>query len=301
MHSTTTLFITLLPLLGVEAKSYRGGHRSGSGGQSAMLMASNAQTNSLDGVNQLGDTQPGTQCSNGGNTNNAGAAAGCNDCGVSSFVELSTDPDSNPLVNDCQQMIANIKADQEWTVTASNRNIVSYGSCFFNAVAPNGGQANIGNADVIDLVSDSIKKYAKNGHVGCQGGYSQTVTSAGTMPCDNAEVEGGQQVQIDWTLTSTSPDGSGSSGSGGQFWPGTGGQGGVSNGGHSNDFWNTNQGGHSSHQNNGDDTWDNYQESSHGNNENFNSFDVNDFQNGKSGNPGQIQKRDGKSYKVVKW
>ncbi|KXT14191.1 hypothetical protein AC579_2447, partial [Pseudocercospora musae] len=198
MHSTTTLFIILLPLLGVEAKSYRGGNRYSSGGPNAMLMGSaTTKSKNLDSFNNIGDTQPGTQCSNGGNTNNAGAAAGCNDCGISSFVELSTDPDSNPLVSDCQQMIANIQADQEWTVTASNRNIVSYKSCSFNAVAPNGGQANIGNADVIDLVSDSIKKFSKNGRVGCQGGYSQTVTSAGTMPCDNAGAQGAQQVQID--------------------------------------------------------------------------------------------------------
>ncbi|KXT02360.1 hypothetical protein AC578_184 [Pseudocercospora eumusae] len=196
MHPTTALLITLLPFLGVEAKSYRGSHKSGSGHQDAMLMTSAAKS---------GDTRPGTHCSNGGNTNNAGGAAGCNDCGTSSFVELSSDPNSNPLVSDCQQLIANIQADQEWTVTSNNRNIVSYGTCFFNAVAPNGGQANIGNADVIDLVSDSIKKFSKNGHVGCQGGYSQTVTSAGTMPCDNAEVQGAQQVQIDWTVTSSSP------------------------------------------------------------------------------------------------
>ncbi|EME81435.1 uncharacterized protein MYCFIDRAFT_23545, partial [Pseudocercospora fijiensis CIRAD86] len=134
---------------------------------------------------------------------NAGNAAGCNDCGISTFVALSTDPSQNALVTDCQQMIANIQGDQEWTVNANNRVIVSYGSCFFNAVAPNGGQANIGNGDVIDLVNDSIEMFAKNGYVSVKGGYSQTVTSAGTMPCDNAEVAGAQQVQIDWTLTST--------------------------------------------------------------------------------------------------
>ncbi|KAI5369396.1 Putative Ecp2 effector protein [Septoria linicola] len=184
MHFSNTLLIALLPSLGL-ATSYR---RKPSNDQAAMLMASNVQSNN----------------GNNGN-NNAGNAPGINDCGDSSFIELTQNQDNNPSVDDCQAMLTTIQQDQEWTVTSTGQTIVSYGTCAFNAVVTSGQAdyltAKIGNADVIDLVSDSIKKFERDGTVGCQGGYNMYVSSAGAMPCDSPDVAAGQQVRVDWTLT----------------------------------------------------------------------------------------------------
>lgn len=67
---------------------------------------------------------------------------------------------------------------------------------------PDGTVAWLGNADVIDLATDSINKYAADGNVGCQGGFDMFVSSAGGMPCDTPahQLQQGQQVSVDWTL-----------------------------------------------------------------------------------------------------
>lgn len=61
--------------------------------------------------------------------------------------------------------------------------------------------AKIGNADVLDLVRDSITKYGQGQTVGCYGNYNMYVASAGAMPCDSPDLPSGKQVGVDWTLT----------------------------------------------------------------------------------------------------
>ncbi|EME83862.1 uncharacterized protein MYCFIDRAFT_102479, partial [Pseudocercospora fijiensis CIRAD86] len=89
-----------------------------------------------------------------------------NDCGDSSFVKVTMS--NRPLVADCQQLVANLAGNQEWRVTTSGVQVAVYQTCAFNAVSF-GGDSIIGNADVIDLINDSISKFEDNGYVGAQG------------------------------------------------------------------------------------------------------------------------------------
>ncbi|CAK4034437.1 Hypothetical predicted protein [Lecanosticta acicola] len=207
MHSASVqVTIALLPALGAATRFLAGG-----ADQAAMLYSAGSGQNE--------------QSANPDYHHNAGNANGVNDCGVSSFVGLSLPSTSQADVNDCYAMLQKIQQDEEWTLSQEgvvaingqdNPNvspiIVQEGSCTFSAVVSRDGQndnlrAALGNADVIDLVSDSIKKYAVNGKVGCQGGFNQySVASAGAMPCDNPNYRQGDQVNVDWTLAASAPD-----------------------------------------------------------------------------------------------
>ncbi|PPJ55388.1 hypothetical protein CBER1_02758 [Cercospora berteroae] len=246
MQYTTSVLVALLPALGTATR-FRSSGASDNAPQAAMLGASNVQQNpNGQGQSNAGSWQnPNGQVpdSNGnwqnsysggnghdqwrhGNTN-AGNAPGVNDCGISSFIEITQPAGSNPLVTDCQALVASIQQDYEWTVTSQGQTLVYNGTCAFNAVTSSGQDPDltgkVGNADIIDLVTDSIKKYAKDGTVGCRGGYSLYASSAGAMPCDSPDAPSGKQVSVDWTLTHSGQVG-GQGGQGGQG--GKGGQGG---------------------------------------------------------------------------
>ncbi|KAK4499688.1 hypothetical protein PRZ48_010206 [Zasmidium cellare] len=130
---------------------------------------------------------------------NAGNAPGDNACGLSTFTEL-TQNQQQPSVDDCNQMIANIQGDYSWPVDQQGETLASFRTCCFNA-RTQGGTGYVGNADIIDLTSDSIKQYGDNGYIDCQGNYHMFVSSAGGMRCDKDDWYTGKQVQVDWTLT----------------------------------------------------------------------------------------------------
>lgn len=102
MHPTKALLISLLPALSV-ATSYR---RKST--QNAMLDSSLQSTN-----------------------HNAGNADGVNDCGDSSFIGVTQNPENNPTVQDCQDMLTlpEVANDNEWTVTNEDTIIVKYKTC----------------------------------------------------------------------------------------------------------------------------------------------------------------------------
>ena len=66
----------------------------------------------------------------------------------------------------------------------------------FNAVAEAAG-AIIGNQDVIDLLGDSIKRFAKGETVAGKGRIA--IGAAGEVPCGTGS--GTSQINVDWTIT----------------------------------------------------------------------------------------------------
>lgn len=103
MHLNNALLISLLPALSMAISYRKQGAQNALG---ASLMSTN-------------------------NNNNAGNAPGINDCGVSSFIGLSQNPENNPTVQDCQTMLLQpeVANDNEWTVTSTDQVIVRYGTC----------------------------------------------------------------------------------------------------------------------------------------------------------------------------
>ncbi|KXS98875.1 hypothetical protein AC578_10851 [Pseudocercospora eumusae] len=128
---------------------------------------------------------------------NAGVSAGANDCGDSSFVKITQS--NRPVVADCQQLVSNLAGDKQWVVTTDGIQVAVYGTCAFNAVSF-GGNSIIGNADVIDLINDSIEKFQDNGYLGAKGSYNMYVASSGSVPCTSARSTD-KQVRVDWTIS----------------------------------------------------------------------------------------------------
>lgn len=147
---------------------------------------------------------------------NAGVSAGANDCGDSSFVKITQS--DRPVVADCQQLVKNLAGDKQWVVTTGGVQVAVYQTCkltfddecdgdmltcscvgAFNAVSF-GGNSIIGNADVIDLINDSINKFQDNGYLGAKGSYNMYVASSGSVPCTSAKTTD-KQVRVDWTIS----------------------------------------------------------------------------------------------------
>lgn len=63
--------------------------------------------------------------------------------------------------------------------------------------APSGLTAYVGNADVKDLVGDSIKNYSHDRWVGTQGGYTMLVGTDGGVQCDS-NGPGHVQIPVVW-------------------------------------------------------------------------------------------------------
>lgn len=153
MQYTTSVLVALLPALGTATR-FRSSGASNNAPQAAMLETSNmqqrpnaqAQGNTAGWQNTNGQVPDsngnwqnggGQNTYSGGNGNdqwrhgntNAGNAPGVNDCGISSFIEITQPAGNNPLVTDCQAMIASITQDYEWTVTSQGQTLVYNGTC----------------------------------------------------------------------------------------------------------------------------------------------------------------------------
>ncbi|THC88729.1 hypothetical protein EYZ11_011829 [Aspergillus tanneri] len=96
-------------------------------------------------------------------------------CGDSTFVDQTSD--ASPSVDDCLTIIKNIEGDAstDWTtqvVGKNQRKVASHGSCAFGVEATKvDGNVNfvVGGQDVIDIINDSIKQFARDGKVGAKG------------------------------------------------------------------------------------------------------------------------------------
>lgn len=61
-------------------------------------------------------------------------------------------------------------------------------------------KAEIGNADIIDLCEDSIKKFEQKDVINCEGDYICYVSAEGTMPCEELKDDEGEKVQVLWKI-----------------------------------------------------------------------------------------------------
>ncbi|PPR07930.1 hypothetical protein CVT24_000910 [Panaeolus cyanescens] len=98
-----------------------------------------------------------------------------NNCGDSDFINQTSG--GSPFVSDCLQIAANIAGGGSWAVALlTHRQLVQYGTCAFGV---QGGfwlgvtNYKVGNADIIDLINDSVSRFQWNGRVGAKG----------SMPC----------------------------------------------------------------------------------------------------------------------
>nr|AQA29282.1 extracellular protein 2-3 [Fulvia fulva] len=234
--------VALLPTYGVATKFLAGSGKAqaidasqlkqfggdlGSPNLATTLMSAIGSGNVLPASNQdfpKGDSPQGN--------GNAGIADGVNDCGFSTFVQLNEDEGyAQASVDDCYALIDEIVNDQEWIITQELQTIVENGTCAFQAVVSKGQGDGLvgalGNADIIDLITDAIKQLGGDGYIGCHGGFGMYTSAAGAMPCDSPNLSDGEQVFVDWFLTSPGGIAGGESGSS------DGGDGGSSYGGKS--------------------------------------------------------------------
>jgi hypothetical protein len=80
-------------------------------------------------------------------------------------------------VTDCQTIIRNIEGDgstdfDHEVVGHPHRKILSYGTCAFGieATKTDGNvQCTVGGQDVIDIINDSIARFARDGKIGAKG------------------------------------------------------------------------------------------------------------------------------------
>ncbi|KGO73174.1 Glycoside hydrolase, superfamily [Penicillium italicum] len=100
---------------------------------------------------------------------------GRNTCGDSTFGNETSD--GSPLVEDCLTIIKNIQGDASTRYTTlvvgkNQREIAAHGTCAFGVQATKvDGNANFvtGGQDVIDIINESVKRFASNGKVGAKG------------------------------------------------------------------------------------------------------------------------------------
>ncbi|EFE44221.1 class V chitinase, putative [Trichophyton verrucosum HKI 0517] len=85
----------------------------------------------------------------------------------------------SPLVSDCMTIIKNIEGtDGQWTtpvVGKSQRRLVDFGTCKFGVEATkvDGNIAfYVGAQDIVDIITDAIKQFAKDGRVAAKGDMS---------------------------------------------------------------------------------------------------------------------------------
>lgn len=96
-------------------------------------------------------------------------------CGDSTFENQTSG--GSPLVGDCLVIIQNIQEDGSTDYTTqvvgkNQREIVSFGTCALGVEATKvDGNVNfvVGGQDVIDLINESVKRFASDGKVGARG------------------------------------------------------------------------------------------------------------------------------------
>ncbi|KAB5559546.1 putative necrosis-inducing factor-domain-containing protein [Coniochaeta sp. 2T2.1] len=99
------------------------------------------------------------------------AGKSVNDCSPSTFTDQTTRDSS--LIEHCQRVAYNIRDGGTWrveTLMARWHQIVQYRSCAFSVYAVDElAYFKIGNQDIIDLISDSIRMFGRDGYVGANG------------------------------------------------------------------------------------------------------------------------------------
>lgn len=94
-----------------------------------------------------------------------------NQCGDSTFVNQGSE--ASPWISDCETIVRNIAGGGTWTLfDGYQRTLATYGTCAFGAQKVSGGSSvhYVGNEDIRDLITDSIRKFGRNdGKIGAKG------------------------------------------------------------------------------------------------------------------------------------
>ena len=96
-----------------------------------------------------------------------------NDCGKSTYEDETSG--GSPTVADCQKIVRNIANGGTWKVSliGEQYTLVDFGTCAFGAEGNKAADtAHIGNADITDLINESIKRFQSGGRVGAKGKMS---------------------------------------------------------------------------------------------------------------------------------
>lgn len=92
-------------------------------------------------------------------------------CRSSTFEEYDTD--KKPKADDCMQIVRNIDNSKgDHTVGIGGyKNIQDFGECalFTKGKAEGNVVYKIGNQDIIDIITDCVNKFEKDGRVACEG------------------------------------------------------------------------------------------------------------------------------------
>ncbi|RKU39760.1 hypothetical protein DL546_000626 [Coniochaeta pulveracea] len=98
-----------------------------------------------------------------------------NKCGSTNFTDETTE--GSPFVADCLQIVKNIARGGSWEVEevmGNEHQLVQHGTCAF-AVKPWRIEMNmamwykLGNEDIMSVIQDSAKQFARNGKLGASG------------------------------------------------------------------------------------------------------------------------------------
>lgn len=94
-------------------------------------------------------------------------------CTKESWDEIDETTGASPEIDDCKVMMDNISGGGDWQVQPEllHHQIVQYGTCAFG-LASNDikfRKIKIGNGDIINMVTNSIRNYGKDGKVGASG------------------------------------------------------------------------------------------------------------------------------------
>ncbi|KAK5658957.1 hypothetical protein OQA88_1775 [Cercophora sp. LCS_1] len=125
---------------------------------------------------------------------------GINDCSDSSFENQTSG--GSPKADDCAQLAKNIQGDGTWTYDSGGTQyqLAQYGTCAFGVQSaclphrcPAGGiYVYIGNQDIIDVITESIKRFKDD---------KGLVGSKGIMNC--TEMGSGYPIGTLWGIYST--------------------------------------------------------------------------------------------------
>lgn len=113
-------------------------------------------------------------------------------CGDASFNNQTSD--ASPLVSDCKQLAYNIRnGDAFWRIGAGQyRQLAQYKSCAFGGTATDQAWVFVGNQDIMDLISDTLKRFYHQDQIG----------AFGSMPCDGSNQDG-EHARFYWSIYHT--------------------------------------------------------------------------------------------------
>ncbi|KAB5522068.1 putative necrosis-inducing factor-domain-containing protein [Coniochaeta sp. 2T2.1] len=119
-------------------------------------------------------------------------------CGPSTFEDATSS--TSPLASDCLIIAKNVRLGGKWnveSVTGNQHQLVQFGTCAFGVEPKDrkGGYFEIGNLDIIDIIQDSVNKFADK--------HGGKVNSAGETDCKGSLAATGSSYKVRWGIYHT--------------------------------------------------------------------------------------------------